>query len=221
MLFVSCWIVCRENRYFTAPSSHNSLRLTIRVLRTKITIFPVKIKVSVLNSRGSLKKKKRTSSSTNEDLENSTPKKATTITVPKKPVDDSDTTTGKKAYKKRTDTTSSKNQKNRHHHKKEVHHQLTTNLRKAQITSSDPDLSGGGGGGGAYRYSINLSEVDEIQSNLLQLAIGVAQSDDMWPFWIKLWPESIVHLASEFPLPPPFHFSQCVWPGLSLNGQSH
>lgn len=133
-----------------------------------------------MNSRGTLKKKKRDSTNDDKDQENekadhSTPKKSTLTkkSPSSQTFEESDTPhTRKKSYKKRGADTSSKNHKNKSNKKNNEH--VTTNLRKTEHTSSDPDLSGG------YRYSINLSEVDEIQSNLLQFHL--AQTDEMWPF---------------------------------------
>ena len=114
------------------------------------------------------------STSGENETDHNTPKKSTVTKKPpsKETFEESDTPhTRKKSYKKREE-----NYKNRHSksNKKNSNEHVTTNLRKTEHTSSDPDLSGG------YRYSINLSEVDEIQSNLLQFAIS--QTDEMWPF---------------------------------------
>ena len=124
-----------------------------------------------------MKKKKRNDSNNDEHEEKSdTPKKPITTIVPRKTVtkdfEESDTPhTHKKSYKKRESKKSNEKDKNNKNKRITVEH--FTNLRKTELTSSDPDLA-------SFRSDIDLSAVDEIQSNLLQFHL--AQTDDNWPF---------------------------------------
>ena len=145
--------------------------------KSKISVFDTAI-FSIF--RGSLKKKKRDSTNDENEEKSDTPKKhdkhEKPATVPRKTVtkdfEESDTPhTRKKSYKKRESKNSKeKNHKNKNH---DYHAQFATNLRKTELTSSDPDLT-------SFRSDIDLSAVDEIQSNLLQFHL--AQTDDNWPF---------------------------------------
>ena len=125
-----------------------------------------------LISRGSLKKKKKAENSDEFDEKSDTPKKTT---VPKKSERNSTSEEPdlirKKSYKKRE---TKKTEKDKNHKNKHSQHKIETNLRKSELTHSDPDLRTA-----KFNDEIDLNNVDEIQSNLLQFHL--AQTDDMWP----------------------------------------